>query len=339
MSFAKNILIVGDNIDVDLVYKIGHIISVNDRQLLEWNLFSGSLAGAYLPTILCAGRVVAKMKTAPPRTPLLDKIEALALHDRDSICMTLHAHVLGFRGQYTEALVLIDEVMGAIYPTHLGPLTLNFNDTFPETLPQPWEVYEWLKRRTGDDEAADAAVRRAAVEFQDPKALVVHAGRLMERGDLEMYEECLCKAATAAHPDACRKLANFYFLIIIGRYPRRGEKDTVQQQQQQQQEHQEQTASSTVLSWLSCFYNRSLPLDDYYKLAREWYELACAHGNSDAALTFALLLREEGNVELGRHYLDMAAMKPGLASSLRGYRVNWENLDVPMKVDFEKLDV
>lgn len=338
MSFAKEVLIVGDdNIDVNLVYKIGHIISINDSQFREWNLFSGFLAGAYLPTILCAGRVVAKMKTAPPRTPLLDKIEALALHDRDPICMTLHAHVLGFREHYTEALALIDEVMGAIYPTHLGPLPMNFNDTFPETLPQPWEVYEWLKRREGDYEAADAAVERAAVEFQNPKALVAHAGRLMKRGDLEMYEECMCKAATAAHSDACRKLANFYLLTIIRRYPRRGEKDTVQQQQQQ--EHQEQTASSTALPWLSRLYNRSLPLDDYYKLAREWYELACAHGNSEAALTFALLLREEGNVELGRHYLDMAAMKPGFASSLRGYRVNWENLDVPMKVDFEKLDV
>lgn len=215
----------------------------------------------------------------------------------------------------------MEEVMGVIRPVTTSRPSQDKH--FPLDM-APWQVYEDVNRKLGNDNAADKAIETAAREYQDPQALLTLAGRHMKDGDLENYEACMSKVASTGNADACRKLANFYYLTYLGRYLRRGE-DATQKQQKK--------------NWLSSIFGRMLSPDDYLNLAREWYELACTHGSHDAALTMSLLLRLDGKFNLGKQYLEMAAQKPGLASAIRGYRVNWDNTELTMNVDLKRLDV
>lgn len=280
----------------------------------------------------CAARLLEKTKAAP-KAQILDHVKSIALHERDPLAMTLHAQVLGLREEYTPALALIEEVMQAIYPASSRPKTM-----FPQGFRTPWYICEWLKREVGDDAGADEVVKVAALEYQEPQALIRYAGRLMQEGDLELYEESMSKAAAGGHPEACQRLANFYLLTSLGRYPRRGEKECPTAEEIEKEKEEQATRNR---KWsLSSFFNRSLPRADYHKLAREWYEVACIHGSHDAALTFSLLLRQEGDYALGRYYLDMAAQKSDLASAIRGYRVNWDKGNIAMGAEhFTRLAV
>ena len=287
-----------------------------------------------MPTLVCATRYLTqsnlKVKSEPPRTLLLDKVESLALHHHDPIAMTLHAQALGLRGRHNEAIPLIEEVMQAIKPESTPPTLVTGG--FLAGFPLPWDVYEWLKREVGDGVAAAEAVKLAAVEYHEPSALVKYAKHVLsEEGDLELYEECMSKAASAGHPEACQKLANFYILTSVGRFPRRGDGSSKPPLNAE--------GSKNKGTWLATLFNRSLSLSDYGELAREWYQIACLHGSHEAALTFSLLLREEGDYELGKLYLDMAAMKPELVPAIRGYRVNWDTQGLALVVDYAKLEV
>lgn len=216
--------------------------------------------------------------------------------------------------------------MQAIHPASSPP-----KNGFPPGFRTPWHVCEWLKRKVGDEAGADEVVKVAALEYQEPQALVRYAGRLMQQGgDLELYEESMSKAAAGGHPEACQKLANFYLLTSLGQFPRRGEKECPTADEIEKEKEEERATPRNQKWSLSSFFNRSLPRKDYHKLAREWYEVACIHGSQDAALTFSLLLRQEGDFALGRYYLDMAAQKSDLASAIRGYRVNWDKANIAM---------
>lgn len=316
-------------VDPDLTFNIGQVVSLGDPRFREWVVTACTLAEARFATIISATRILDKATTAPTSSIPFNRIEHLALQMRDPVSMTLHARVLIFREQYNEALALMEEVMGVIRPVTTSRPSQDKH--FPLDM-APWQVYEDVNRKLGNDDAADKAIEIAAREYQDPQALFTLAGRHMKDGDLENYEACMSKAASTGNADACRKLANFYYLTCLGRYPRRGEDAT---QQKQEQEPQQQKKKG----WVSSFFGRMLSPDDYLNLAREWYELACTHGSHDAALIMSLLLRLDGKFDLGKKYLEMAAQKPGLASAIRGYRVNWDNKELTMNVDLKRLDV
>lgn len=337
------------NTDVDKVFNIGQIASVGDPRIKEWLLASCALADARMPILICTSRYLtqhkSKAKSALEKTPLLEKVESLALRNDDPIAMTLHAQALGLRGRYTEAIPLIEEVMQTIKP-EASPPTL-VTGGFLSGFTPPWEVYEWLKLEAGDHVGAAEAVKLAATEYDEPKALVAYAKHVIsDKKDFETFEECMSKAASAGNPEACQKLADFYLLTSIGLYPRRGDSSNAvanvankPKSQQKQQQQMETDGTENKGTWLTNLFNRSLSRSDYRKLARNWYELACLHGSHEAALTFSLILRGEGDYVLGKHYLDLAAQKPDLLPVIRGYRVNWENRELELAVDYKRLEV
>lgn len=332
--------------DADKVFNIGQIASVGDPRIKEWLLTSCALADARMPVLICASRYMVqhknKTKSVLEKTPLLERVESFALRnngsgsDLDAVAMTLHAQALGLRGRYSEAIPVIEQVMQVIKP-EASPPTL-VTGGFLSGFTPPWEVCEWLKRETGDHDGAAEVVKLAATEYHEPKALVAYANHVVsDKGDFETFEECMSKAASAGNPEACQKLADFYLLISIGRYPRRG--DGTSEQHQQHQQHQQPQETDGKGNWLTNLFNRSLSRSDYRKLAREWYELACLHGSHEAALTFSLILRAEGDYVLGKHYLDLAAQKTELLPVIRSYRVNWENRELDLPVDYKRLEV
>ncbi|THC94101.1 hypothetical protein EYZ11_006430 [Aspergillus tanneri] len=322
--------------NVDLVFQVGHIVSVGDTRFKEWLYSSAALAGARVAVLIAASRSVKNANGAPPAgTPILEQVESLALRERDPRAMIIHATVLGRRERYGEAIALMDQVMQTIYPTKTAPAadsSLLIGDIEP-----PWKVYAWLKEKIGNVTDLDDILRTAALEYQDPEALVKYAFVMMQQGDLEKYEEYMSKAATAGNAKACWKLANFYYLTSQGRYPRRGVKTS-----DSAADAERANNASEGRGILSAFFSSlfgAQPHHEYRGLAMEWYELAARHGSPEAALAISLLLREEGNTELSAQFFQVAVASQKLTSLIRPFRLNWENENYSPKMPTELMEV
>ncbi|EAW10429.1 uncharacterized protein ACLA_049010 [Aspergillus clavatus NRRL 1] len=321
--------------DVDLVFQIGYIVSAGDPTFKEWVLASSTRAGARIPTLMTASRYLRQTgDVAPVRTPVLENVETLALHDRDPRAMVVHARVLGRRGRYTEATALIEQVMRTIRPSKTpesgdGGFAM-------ANIEAPWAVYAWLKEKTGDLAGREEVVRVAARKYLDPKALVEYAAICMRRGDLKTYEECMSQAATAGNADACRKLANFYYLTSLGRYPRRGTKETVSSAEATTPAEEDKPRG--LWSSITALFGPQSH-KEYRKLALEWYELAFSHGNLAAALILSVILREDGSASRGLHFLQQIEKSPELGPLAQKIKSGWDGQRYAVDIPAEMLDV
>ncbi|RHZ65172.1 uncharacterized protein CDV56_105614 [Aspergillus thermomutatus] len=356
----------GISSDPDLVFQIGYIVSSGNPTFREWLLASATHAGARVPLLMSAARYLRSLgDTAPVRTPTLEKVERLALQDRDPRAMTLHAKILGLRKRYADALRLIEQVMALIYPSKV-PVAKDGGFAMARIEP-PWRVYVWLKEKaqtqtqanakTKPGEAAtdaeagaqtDDLLRSAALDYHDPESLVQYATARMQAGDLAMYEDCMSRAATAGNTDACRRLANFYYLTSLGRYPRRGMNESTapvdageaatSSASTPASQTREPSNRGKFIALLSNVFGPQ-PRAEYRKLATEWYELAFSHGNEQAALVLAVLLREDGSASRGLQLLEQIEGSPWLGPLVRQIKSQWDDQGQRVGIPVELLDV
>lgn len=289
--------------------------------MTRWVISATALAGGYLAILHVAAEHLKRVPTAG-RTPILDRIEqwATASEDPDPRVSILYAQILGRRGQYREAIAIMEKLMQRIYPTKLRPSMME-DITMNGNLEPPWQLYAWLTEKAGERATTDETLKIAALEYQDPSALVTYAHVMQTQGDLEMYEECMNKAATAGDSEACRKLANFYYLTHHGRFPRRDDQNT-----------------SGIRNRIVSLFKQSRTKNDYRKLAMDWYELSFNHGSKKAALLLSMLLREDGFSDLGREFLSYAAAEDKLLPLTRKLTDNWDNKDYNVKIPVQLLD-
>ncbi|KAG2027064.1 hypothetical protein GB937_000800 [Aspergillus fischeri] len=351
----------GISSDPDLIFQIGYIVSGGNPSFREWLLASTTHAGARVPLLMSAARYLNSLgNTAPVRTPTLEKIEHLALHDRDPRAMTLHAKILGLRKRYADALRLIEQVMALIYPSKV-PVAKDGGFGMARIEP-PWRVYAWLKdkaqaqananTKTGEaGTQTDDLLRSAALDYQDPESLVQYATARMQAGDLAMYEDCMSRAATAGNAEACRRLANFYYLTSLGRYPRRGVRETeAKAKASAPVELATKPASSASLRTsepsnrgkLSALFSSVFgpqPRAEYRKLAIEWYDLASSHGSEQAVVVLAVLLREDGSAARGLQLLEQIEGSPSLGPLVRRIKAQWDEQGQEIGIPPELLDV
>ncbi|KAF7122704.1 hypothetical protein CNMCM5793_000814 [Aspergillus hiratsukae] len=346
--------------DPDLIFQIGYIASGGNPSFRAWLLASTTHAGARIPVLMSAARYLHSLRdnTAPVRTPTLQKIEHLAYHDRDPRAMTLHAKILGLRKRYAEALALIEQAMALIYPSKI-PVAKDGGFAMAKIDP-PWQVYSWLKEKaqantpantkTGkaaagaEATAGDDLLRSAALVYHDPESLVQYAAARLQAGDLAMYEDCLRRAATAGNAEACRRLANFYYLTSLGRYPRRGVRedtavDAATKSSSSPSSQTEDPSNRGKFSALLTTVFGPRPRAEYRKLATEWYELAFSHGNEQAALVLAVLLREDGSASRGLQLLEQIERSPSLGRLVRRIKAQWEDRHREVGIPAELLDV
>ncbi|KAE8412823.1 hypothetical protein BDV36DRAFT_48426 [Aspergillus pseudocaelatus] len=295
--------------DIDEVFKIGYHIGTNDMSFKEWVLAACSLAGARGPVLYQTARylaITARRGTEVRQTAVLDKLEEIGRTSNDPRALQLLAQVQGRRGKYTQALELMEAVLARIHPSKKAPSGAEHSYLISEVMETPWRVYAALKEKVGDPMGADEVMRRAALEYEDPRALQDYASLLMREMDLEGYEECMSKAASSGDAMACLKLANFYYLTSKGWFPRRGVKVS-------EGDNAKATPKATrtvdpakpveekkpgALGKLFLFLSADVKSHaEYRKLAMDWYELAVKHGGSRAALLLAIIEREDGNYE------------------------------------------
>ncbi|KAL1967326.1 hypothetical protein VTN77DRAFT_3372 [Rasamsonia byssochlamydoides] len=308
--------------DVDVVFDVAHILGRIDNRIANWGFWATYAAGAVVPTIMDALRHLNTVRY-PMRTPILDRIEEWATKDEDPRAIVLHAKILGRREQYQEALALMEKLMERIYPTKVRPVGRD-DVTVRGLLEPPYQVYAWLKERVGDQKATDRVLKMAALEYQDPRALMTYADVMKLEGNMEMYEECMNKAAASGQVEACLRLANFYYLTSRGRFTPREQKSE---------------ALNTFGARISRFFGQSRTKNDFRKLALEWYELAFMHGSDIASLVLAVLLREDGESEQGLRFLQYADQTQKWPKAMARLRSNWDNPDFHFPIPDKLLEI
>lgn len=342
--------------DVDLVFKISHFISPGNPSLREWALSACTLAGARVPTLITAARSLSttSSKPAPPQTKLLQQVETFALRDQDPRAMLLHAKALARRGQHPAALALVEQVLSMISPTRRRPLP--DEEFMLPGITSPWQTYLSLKTEAGtlDDAERERVLRAAADDYHDPAALAQYARLRLDRAaDRDAYEEYMSMAAMAGHADACRRLANFYYLTSARRFPRRGAKTTTGSAPDAEEVEAED--QGVLARWLPRFYAPK-PHAEYRALALDWYHLAASHAStalaakgdvlSKTALAVAVIVREEGIVARRADRLDQAFRwlqrvgdVPAVASFVRQLKLKWDDEGFLPAVPEEVVDV
>ncbi|KAH8428410.1 uncharacterized protein LDX57_006108 [Aspergillus melleus] len=328
----------------DLVFEIGNVVGSDSPSLMQWIISSTAQAGAAIPTLMSAGRALAiadnSSHTNLPstrRSTIFQTIEKLA-SSYDPRAMILQAKFLGMQKRYDEAEHLLKSVMDMIHPSKTQqPPVRSMAVPLVDT---PWAAYTWLKRRRGAPESEiQELLKTAALEYQDPEALVTYAGQMMhEHNDLPLYEEYMAKAATSGHATACRKLANFYYLTSQGRFPRRGTKST-DPEGDFARETQAARTRGPLGKFLAGLFGPQ-PYHEYRGLAIEWYELGFRHGCPKAALALAILMRENGHDrEQVEQVFQFVVSSKQMAGLIRSVRINWEREDYVPVVPEEMLDL
>jgi hypothetical protein len=344
--------------DVDAVFRIGYIVALplEEPGIAEWILSSCARAKARIALVLVVNRAIHRDKTVPARTQWTDDIEELAKTEYPP-AMLLHAQIQGRRGKYDSAFRQFENrILPRLSPTRKSPNTFSSIQIGKE-LDSPYRTYALLRAAHDQQfdspesrQKADEAIRIAAVEFGDPEALTEYASVMMNEGNLDMYEECMCKAATGGHGKASFYLGNFYYLTFLGKYKTRGERDSNQNRWPpawvaRLTGFHDPAKSSSILNksmtYVASFLNRSMPQKAYHQLASDWYEVAVAQGHPSACFMMALLKREvaqsEAELEDAGIFFELARSIQDLElkKTIAELEKNWFNRDfeptLPMK--------
>ncbi|PLB37887.1 uncharacterized protein BDW47DRAFT_131763 [Aspergillus candidus] len=337
-EFQVNAAAIQDiGLDTNQTFHIGNIVGPKKGPFPAWHLASCAAAGAsHAIYAMCLSTT-----TSQPLPPSLKytmqnvrkQLDTLATQARDPRAMIVRAYLLAHNNQHQEARAQFDEALPRMKPNHrVVPLP---NGTHLPPMPQlktPWPLYASLLDKTDPDPATarEHFLTSIARDYHDPAALVVHAASFLRHDppDFDAYEEAMSQAASAGNAEACRRLACFYYSTYQGTYPPRGHDSAlVPEKDSDSSNNNNNSSSSDWLTKLKTFIQSvrgPLPRSKFRPLAIEWFELAALQGDAKAALSLAVLVREDGDAERGMELLLQSGDVSGFARSLR---LNWERED------------
>ncbi|PLN86332.1 hypothetical protein BDW42DRAFT_159034 [Aspergillus taichungensis] len=327
--------------DTNQTFHIGNIVGPKQGSFPAWHLASCAAAGSsHAIYAMCLSTTMAQPLPLPLKATMSKvrtQLDALATQARDPRAMIVRAYLLAHDNQHQEARAQFDEALPLMEPskrvvrlsngTHLPPL--------PQ-LESPWSLYASLIDKTDADPATarERFFTSISRDYHDPAALVAQAASFLRHDppDFDAYEEAMTQAASAGNAEACRRLACFYYSTYQGIYPPRGHDSALVPD--------EIISDSSSSDWLTKFKSfiqsirGPLPRAKFRQLAIEWFELAALRGDAKAALSFAMLLREDGDAERGMELLLQSGDASGFARSLR---LNWEKEDFRPRIPKELL--
>ncbi|KAJ5726682.1 uncharacterized protein N7483_008039 [Penicillium malachiteum] len=348
--------------DVDAVFRLGFMASIEHKLLRGWIVSSCALARSSMAVVTIArGQVTDTEVPAPGKNSWLVETEKLA-NEGYPPAMLLQAKIIGARGDLEGALEILEKkIMPFLTPSQRRPIA--FEDiTLNGLLPSPYQLQAVILAAMGQKldsqahrDAADKALAIAATQYNDVQALLDYACLMMSQDKLDVYEECMSKAATAGNPKACLYLANYYYLTYMGRYPTQAEQRPTRDNPHPvanwepispSEESNKPTELTTwglkyYLSYFKNLFRASMSRSEYYTLSRDWYQLAYHHGEHRAAFMAALIDRELGLMHNGRMFLEQAQMQhdPLYREKLEELKNRWFDKDFEPAVMLKMLPV
>ncbi|PKY06416.1 hypothetical protein P168DRAFT_325286 [Aspergillus campestris IBT 28561] len=320
--------------DTNQTFHIGNIVGPRKGPFPAWHLASCAAAGAnHAIYAMCLSTTASQplpLSFKPAMQIVRTQLDALATQARDPRAMIVRAYLLAHNNQHQEARAQFDEALPLMKPNQRVVSLPNGTRLPPmPQLKSPWPLYASLLDKTDPDPATarEHFLTSIARDYHDPAALVVHAASFLRRDppDFDAYEEAMSQAASAGNAEACRRLACFYYSTYQGTYPPRGHDSALVPEQDSDRNNS--SSSSDWLTKLKTFIQSlrgPLPRSKFRPLAIEWFELAALQGDAKAALSLAVLVREDGDAERG---MELLLQSGGVSGFARSLRLNWERED------------
>ncbi|KAL5343660.1 hypothetical protein BJX70DRAFT_117886 [Aspergillus crustosus] len=353
-----------EGVTVDTIYDIVNAIAPNKQHLM---LLANScaLAGSRIATYTIASAHLRGLSSGLQLTAVLAQVKILATrrdsdeHDvRDPRAMLIYAKFLGLRGDYAQALSLVEELLKLTEPK--TRLIQKEDLVYAGNTEPPWELYFRLRRalvgRDDDfrvsarDDVKDPdlldlhrpmkkgqnekkvihdseysqkmvrayldptdidVLRLGAEDYQHPFSLIRYAVVRGWTEGIHEYEKYMVQAASSGSRVASYYLANFYYLVYLGRYPRpvarpgtgaaklEGTGQMPDPGFRLKEQHQEMNHFNRLLS-----YFRPRPLRDYRGLAMEWYSVGWGMNSIPAALRLSTIHILDSATDIAETLLD-----------------------------------
>lgn len=210
-----------------------------------------------------------------------------------------HPAALYLEGKKSER----EERFGRALALYEGIVAANqeaFDDIGDISFADIWKAIGKMRAKKGDRKGAEAAIRTAALQYDDSAALFQLAKSFIDPSSTK-YESFMLKAAASGEPKAAHELGVLYFrqsqsmISMINRddsnKPNGSNFDNGSQDQEQ--------ASHSIVNSAAATRKR--------KEAREWFNIGAESGLIGSQVYLALLLREIGKLEDGLQWLTLAA--------------------------------
>ncbi|KAJ5317219.1 hypothetical protein N7508_001727 [Penicillium antarcticum] len=320
-------------IDVDAVYRIGHVVAGRNFVFREWIQSACAKAGSRRAVVFLVSRYMRLDGIDIHRNnEWTTQVQELALKEDFPPALLVWAELLTWRGQTKEASKILEErVLPFVQSTRSIPKPWT-DLTLDGTVSSPWRLYALAN--ADDTEKVKEAINRAALEFGEPVALTelaIDALANRQVGDdfiktfmdtdknaweaFEKYEQYMSMAATAGHDKACFYLANWYYLISQGwidspeaRATKIRTRDWEMSRQDDWNNPWKKYNPFFLIPMFFSRWNKPMERSEYRKLSMDWHELALQRGdNPSSALILALLFREDGLMDESRKMYDQAA--------------------------------
>ena len=188
-----------------------------------------------------------------------------------------------------------------------------------------WKAMSEIKASAGDYVGAETAIRKCALQYDDPWAYYELAKAYISPSS-EDYENYMLKAAVSGEPLAAHELGLLYYKQSQGRYlthqdnVSNGHAESLEKPRDQSYDIQGATTTTPKIKL------------EKGTQARDWFSVGAESDISISQLYLAVLLRAAGKANEGLTWLERASSSKQLTAAVPWLRSIWDSKD-PIYID------
>lgn len=272
---------------------LARILSRSERKKTAQDLLiSSARLGDDEAILLVIKQALKSGELSSPRIALVyQKCFRPMVQSRHPAALYLEGQKSEREGQFGRALELYEGIVAANTETFDVIGDISFADI--------WKAIGKLRAKKRDRKGAEAAIRTAALQYDDCVALFQLAKNFVNPSSTE-YELFMLQAAASGEPRAAYELGLLYFRQSQGMISMIDRVDSMKPNGSsfdRGSQDQEQASQSTVSSATATRKRKE---------AREWFHIGAESGLIGSQVYLALLLRESGKLEDGLQWLTLA---------------------------------
>jgi len=283
-------------------------------------LFSASALHEPIATLQIVSKAfqdgaLAKPELANP----LQRLTTLAKIDKNASAMILLAQILESQGKIDKALAYYEQIANDEGKTYGATAEVQ------GTVAQAWLALGRIRTSNEDSTGAEAAWKKAALEYDEPTAYFYLARfRDPKSDDYLLYN---LKAASSGVREAAHNLGDFY----LRQSKQTKFEDSKDVTSGLSGSKDQQPNPSSDLSHISpAKLPQGAHSQEKRKLAREWFNVAAYAGFAPSQVNLALLLRADGCFDEGLTWLKRAEKHPDFGAEVDRLKESWWRKDVDL---------
>jgi len=261
----------------------------------------------------------------------LQRLSTLARADSNAPATILLAQILESQGKVDKALTYYEQI------TNNEGKTYKATTEVEDTVAQAWLALGRIRTSNKDWTGAEAALKKAALEYDEPTAYFYLARFCDPKSDEYLLYNL--KAASSGVREAAHNLGDFYLrqskrdretrnVLKTNKTKSEDGKDATSQPAERQD--LQPNLSSDLSQGSPVKAPQRADSQEKRALAREWFNVAAYAGFAPSQVNLALLLRADGSFDEGLTWLEHAEKHPDFGAEVDRLKESWWKKDVDL---------